>query len=148
MKAKSEFTLVGIRLSEKTTNENNQSMQDIGALWQDFEKNKIAERIKNKSSNDVYAVYFDYEGDHTKPFSYFIGFPVDKVELDEGLSSLTIPAADYEVFLAKGKMPDCIGITWRLIWNSKVKRSYRYDFEVYGKRSADWSNAEVEIYIS
>lgn len=148
MEAKAEMTLVGIQLAHKTTNENNQSMQDIGALWQAFQSDKIAEKIKHKSSDELYAVYYDYEGDHTKPFSYFIGFPVDKVVLEEGLSSLTIPAANYEVFLAKGKMPDCIAMTWRLIWSSKINRSYNYDFEVYGKRSEDWSNAEVEIYIS
>ena len=69
---KNNFRLVGLKLENKTTNENNQSSTDCGNLWQKFEREKIFELIPNKVTNEIYAVYFDYEKDETKPFSYFI----------------------------------------------------------------------------
>lgn len=73
------FKLIGIKLGHKTTNENKQSSTDCGFLWQKFEKEKIFDLIPNKVSNEIYAVYFDYEKDETKPFSYFIGCKVDNI---------------------------------------------------------------------
>jgi predicted transcriptional regulator YdeE len=69
----SEFKLIGLQLDKKTSNEGGQSGIDCGNLWQKFEKENFAELIPNKLGDEIYAVYFDYEGDDTKPFSYFIG---------------------------------------------------------------------------
>jgi len=70
---KSEFKLIGLKLDNKTTNEGGKSSIDCGSLWQKVERENLVERIPEKLSEEIYAVYFDYEGDHTKPFSYFIG---------------------------------------------------------------------------
>jgi predicted transcriptional regulator YdeE len=143
------FKLIGLNLGKKTTNEDGQSGIDCGNLWQQFEKENFVQRIPNKVSDDVYAVYFDYEGDHTQPFSYFIGCMVNMdTEVPPGMDSLLIPADNYSKVLAKGIMPDCISNFWKDIWNTKTDRAYNYDFEVYDERSKDWNNAEVEIYVS
>jgi predicted transcriptional regulator YdeE len=42
---KNNFRLVGLKLENKTTNENNQSSTDCGNLWQQFERENIFERI-------------------------------------------------------------------------------------------------------
>lgn len=142
-------TLAGLKLPQKTTNEGGQSNVDCGSLWQKFSTEGIAARIQDKLGDDIYAVYFDYEGDHTQPFSYFIGC---KIKMDtqppEGLDMLVIPANSYVPVLAKGKMPDCIGKSWKEIWDSTIDRAYQFDFEVYDERSNDWNDAEVNIYIS
>lgn len=141
--------LIGIELPSKTTNENGQSMKDCGNLWTRFEQEEIVSKIPNKSSDEVLAVYYDYEGDHTQPFSYFIGCKVkEETAVPQGLDSLIIPAGDYQKVTAKGKMPDCIGNKWREIWESDIPRAYKADFEVYDERSQDWSDAEVDIYLS
>ncbi len=144
----SGFKLIGLQLPYKTSNINGQSNMDCGKLWQKFEKEEVAQKIPNKLNKAIYAVYFDYGGDHTQPFSYFIGCKV-KVDADvpDGLQSLAIPQQQYEKVEAKGKMPDCIAQTWREIWNSKMARSYQYDFEVYDERSQNWEDAEVDIYL-
>ena len=146
---KSEFKLIGLKLDNKTTNEGGQSGIDCGNLWQKFETENFAERILDKLSEDIYAVYFDYEGDYTKPFSYFIGC---KVKMDtavlQGMDSLVIPTENYSKVIAKGKMPDCVASSWKDIWNSNIDRAYNFDFEKYDERSKDWSNAEVEIFVS
>ncbi len=143
------FQLIGIRLPHKTTNENGQSMQDCGQLWQRFEQEKIFDQIPNKVGNEVYAVYFEYEGDHTQPFSYFIGAKVEaRSTPPAGLDSLDIPGQTYEKVVAKGQMPACIGAAWRSIWESDINRAFGYDLECYDERSYDWSNAEVDIFLS
>lgn len=43
-----------------------------GRHWQKFEAGKYAERIPNKINDEIFAVYHDYESDHTRPYSYFI----------------------------------------------------------------------------
>lgn len=143
------ITLMGLKLPSKTTNENNQSMEDCGELWARFEKEEIFLKIPNRLSDEVLAVYYDYEGDHTEPFSYFIGCKVEEgTELPDDLNSLTIAAGKYQKVTAKGQMPDCIANKWREIWDSDIPRAYNTDFEVYDKRSQDWNDAEVDIYLS
>lgn len=141
--------LIGIALPSKTTNENNQSMKDGGELWTRFEKEEIVSKIPNKVSDKVVAVYYDYEGDHTQPFSYFIGCKVEEgTHVPDNLHSLIIPSGSYQKVTAKGEMPGCIAKKWREIWESDIPRAYQTDFEIYDERSQDWSNAEVDIYLS
>ena len=145
----SDFKLIGLRLDKKTTNSGGQSNIDCGNLWQKFEKEDFAGRISNKIGDEVYAVYYDYEGDYTKPFLYFIGCRV-KINsvLAQGMDTLIIPGQSYTKFIAKGKMPGCISNSWEDIWDSKIRRTYKYDFEVYDERSKDWDNAIVDIFVS
>ena len=146
---KDDFKLAGIKLCRKTTNQNKQSSKDCGELWQKFETDKIFDIIPEKVSNEVYAVYFDYEKDETTTFSYFIGCKVKKnSETPNELEELTIPTQEYSKFTAKGAMTGCITDAWKEIWNSDTERKFGFDFEVYDERSQDWSNAEVDIYIS
>ena len=143
------ITLIGIALPDKTTNENQQSVTDISAFWQTFMKENIASKIPGRVGEDIYAVYYDYVSDHTKPYNYFIGVPVgNDTTVPAGMIKLDIPSGNYQHFLSKGKMPDCMIDTWAQIWNSDVIRSYTADYEVYGPRSADPENAEVDIFIA
>ena len=143
------FKLIGLQLDRKTYNEGGQSGRDCGFLWQKFESENFYERIPGKSGDEICAVYFDYEGDHTQPYSYFIGCKVeDSTEAPEGMTSLSIPGGDYTRLIATGQMPDCVAGKWREIWGSDIERRYTYDFEVYGDKSKDWKNAEVDILIS
>jgi len=146
---KSDFKLVGLKLNGKTTNQNNQSGKDCGNLWQKFETNKIFDLIPEKLSNEIYAVYFNHEKDETTPFSYFIGCKIEKnSETPKGLEELIIPAQEYSKFTSKGIMTGCLTDTWKEIGDTDIKRKFGFDFEVYDERSQDWSNAEVDIYVS
>jgi predicted transcriptional regulator YdeE len=143
------FKLIGKKLPVLTTNEGGQSNIDCGNLWQQFLKENVKNNIPGKISDDIFAVYFDYEGDHTKPFSFFIGCKVGiDTRTPQGMDGLFIPSENYYRFLAKGKIPDCVADAWKEIWTSKIGRAYKYDFEVYGERSQNWNDAEVEIYLS
>ena len=71
-----EFRLLGLALKIMTANENGRSAIDCGNLCQKFEKEHYANKITGKLSDEIFAVYYNYEGDHTRPFSYFIGCKV------------------------------------------------------------------------
>jgi len=149
MTSKENFKLTGLKLKKKTFNANGQSAIDCGSLWQNFMSEAVADKITGKLSQDIYAVYFDYDGDHTQPYSFFIGCKVsDAADTPDGLDSMNIPAQNYTVITAKGKMPDCVANAWQEIWKSDIDRAYGYDFEVYNELSADWGNAQVDIYLS
>jgi predicted transcriptional regulator YdeE len=144
-----EFKLTGLTLKTKTTNENGQSSIDCGNLWQKFTEGKYADIIPDKLGNDIFAVYYNYDGDYTKPFSYFIGCQVKKFEtIPDAMENLIIPEGKYHVITAIGKIPDCIASAWSDIWKSAIERAYKFDFEVYSEKSRDWNNAEVEIFLS
>ena len=141
------FTFIGIPL--RTSNADPNVMQDIGMHWQRFYTEKIMEKIPGKIDNDVLAVYTEYEGDFKKPYTLILGCRVSGVgNVPEGLFAKTIPESKYAVFTAKGKMPDCIMECWKEIWSSDIERAYTNDFEVYGNKSHNPENAEIEIYIS
>lgn len=141
--------LIGLALENKTSNLHGQSGFDCGNLWQKFEKGDYASKIPGRISEEIVAVYHQYEGDYTHPFSYFIGCKVKAdTEVPEGMTALTLPEAKYQKFVAKGTMPACIAKVWKEIWNSGIQRAYTVDFEIYDKRSKNWNDAEVDIYIS
>jgi predicted transcriptional regulator YdeE len=144
-----DFTLAGIQLEHPTRNAHGQSMADCGSLWERFMKESIALKIPEKFSETIYAVYFNYSGDHNDPYNYFIGCQVpEATTAKDGLSVINVPAARYTKFIAKGKIPDCIASTWNNIWKSKIQRAYIADFEVYDERSSDWESGEVDIFLS
>jgi predicted transcriptional regulator YdeE len=47
-------------------------------------------------------------------------------------------------------MPKSVLDTWANIWehDKELNRKYSYDFEVYGDKSQNGENSEVEIYIA
>ena len=144
-----EIQLIGLALKTKTFNANGQSAIDCGKLWQDFTNGNYADKIPGKLSNDILAVYHQYEGDHTKPYSYFIGCRVQSItKIPPELDSLIIPKGPYQKITATGKMPDCVANKWIEIWNADIPRAYRPDFEVYDEKIKDWNNADVDIFIS
>ncbi len=145
----SNFKLVGLELDKKTTNEDGQSSVACGNLWQNFETGNYIGRIPNKLSDEIYAVYFDYEGDNTNTFSYFIGCKVDPdTQIPDKMKTITIPNDNYVKVISKGKMPGCVAHSWKEIWKSKIDRKYTYDFEIYDEKSKDWSNAEVQLFVA
>ncbi len=143
------FKLVGLALPGKTQNAAGQSSRDCGALWQQFEQDHVLQNVPQRESDAVYAVYHQYEGDHTAPFSYFIGCKVAvDAEVPAGLAALVIPAQKYRKETVSGKMPDCVADFWQKVWSSDIARAYGYDFEVYDERSKDWQDAQVDIYLT
>ena len=144
-----EFKIIGIAV--KTTNKDGQSAQDIGKLWQQFYVGKLFEKIPNKLSSDIYSIYTDYKSDFTDEYTTIIGVQVSSLEdIPAGLIGRQFPSDNFEKYTAKGLMPEAIVEAWTDIWkrDKELGRKYTYDFEVYGEKSQNGENSEVEIYIA
>jgi predicted transcriptional regulator YdeE len=143
------FKIIGV--SVETTNEDGKAANDIGNLWGKFFAEKIPSKIENKISNDIYSIYTDYESDFTGKYTTILGLKVDSFgNIPEGLVGREFTSENFVKFIAKGEMPNAVVETWKEIWSNDqdLNRKYTYDFEVYGEKSQNGLNSEVEIYIA
>lgn len=143
------FKIIGI--STRTTNKDNKSQQDLEKLWGKFMSENIFEKIPNKISNEILSIYTDYVSDFTEDYTTIIGVSVSTLDkIPSELIGREFPAENFEKFTAKGEMPYAVVNTWIEIWqkDKELNRKYTYDFEVYGEKSQNGENSEVEIYIA
>lgn len=142
-----EILLVGLEC--RTSNELGAAMSDIPALWERFYGENVISQIPEKASDEVLALYCDYEGDHTQPYSVVIGCPVKNFDgVPEGLVAKRIPGGTYACYQAVGEHPQTLIQTWGEIWQTDLPRTYTGDFEVYGKKFTTGSPHEVEVFIA
>jgi len=138
--------LVGITC--RTSNDPEAGPKDIAKLWEQFFAENIVDQIPNKASSEILALYCDYEGDYTKPYSVIIGCPVTSLEnAPQNLVSKTVPSSSYALFSAIGEHPQALIETWGEIWGADLNRSYSGDFEVYGDKFSKQPQ-EVEVLIA
>lgn len=142
------FYVIG--LSIRTKNENEKSARDMEALWNNFFSGNIIAMIPNKADDTIYCVYTEYEQDYTKPYTTILGCRVHNLnEIPEGLSGKLITGGTYQIFTAKGNIAEGIVLReWQKIWNADISRNYTSDFEVYGEKTKNQHNAEVDIFIA
>ncbi|TWU45892.1 Bacterial transcription activator, effector binding domain [Novipirellula aureliae] len=132
-------TLMGIE-----TRASNDSPQTIGETWQRFMAERLADDIPSRADDCLIAAYYDYEGDHTKPYTFFVGCEVvDVACAPDGFVLKEIPANDYVPFPARGDMPQALIETWQRIWASDLQRNYNIDFELHNPAMPD----EVMVYV-
>ncbi|MGI9525481.1 MAG: GyrI-like domain-containing protein [Weeksellaceae bacterium] len=143
------FKIIGI--VTETSNENGKASEDLGKLWQKFYSENIPDKIPHKIGNEIYSIYTDYKTNHTGNYTCIIGFKVDSIEeIPEGLVGKEIGSGNYHKYIAKGEMPDAVVNAWKEIWknNADLNRTFTADFEVYGDKSQNGGNSEVEIFIA
>jgi predicted transcriptional regulator YdeE len=137
--------IVGIAIE---TN-NQEASETLPNLWKKFMQEKIFDKISNKTNNYIYAVYTDYQGDYTKPYTYIIGCEVSSFDnISKGLVTKVIPASKYAVYSSDGQYPESLLSTWQKIWKSGLKRAYKTDLEIYPPDFHPINNPKVKVYIS
>ena len=114
-----------------------------------FFKENILGKIPNKINGSVIALYTDYEGDFTKPYSWILGSEVSTLDqVPEGLVGKIITASKYAVYTTQGGFPQGLITVWQEIWKSDLQRLYTSDYEVYRSDFDPQSNPEVKVYIA
>jgi predicted transcriptional regulator YdeE len=149
MKTTIEQPLRIMGISIITTNQDGKAIMEIGNLWKKFYQEEIPLKIPDRIGEEVYSVYTDYEGDHEKPYKVLIGCQVTaETPTVQSLDAVLIPVGQYEKFTAKGNLTQgAVGKTWYNIWNSNLNRAFKADFEVYGEKSVDTTDGEVDIFV-
>lgn len=142
------FYIIGITV--KTTNENGQAAKDIGELWGRFMTENTLGKIPNRVADDIYSVYSDYEGDHTKPYTTILGCKVSTLDdVPAGMMGKTLGGGDFYKTSAKGDLSKGLVVNkWSEIWGMDLERLYTGDYEVYGENAKDPSDAEVEFFVA
>lgn len=142
------FKVIGIAV--RTTNENNQAAKDIPLLWEKFIREDILKAIPNKVDTAVYSIYTDYEKDHTKPYTTILGCKVENLDhIPEGMVGKSFEGGNYIRFTPKGNLAEGLVINeWNKIWTMDLGRTFTADFEIYGEKAQNPSDAEVDILIA
>jgi predicted transcriptional regulator YdeE len=143
------FSFIGIQT--RTTNENNLSGLVMSELWRKFHADDVFLSIPNKSDDRIFVIYTDYEKDHTKSYTALIGAKVSGIHhIPLNMVGRQFPEANFERFVAAGKLPESVIRTWQKIWeeNETLKRKYLYDFEVYSPIVQAGVSPEVDIFVS
>jgi predicted transcriptional regulator YdeE len=145
---KEAVAIIGIEC--RTSNAPEAAPYDIPRHWDKFFREEIFNRIPNKASDSVIALYCDYEGDYTQPYSFVIGCPVNSTdEVPEGMAVKIIPAGPYAVFEAVGEFPQSVTDTWTKVWQQmEPERSYTGDYEIYKDLMATGLPNEIEVVIA
>ena len=142
------FNVIGIAV--KTDNNDPVKLSnDMQNLWNKFTSENIISQIPGKVSSNVYCIYTEYEGDYTKPYLALLGCKVDNLEVvPAGLVGKKFNSGSYNKYTAKGNLLQGIVYEkWKYIWSSDIARTYIADFEVYGEKSQNLENVEVDIFI-
>lgn len=143
-KQKKKF-FIGLEL--RTNNE--ECSSTMPAHKERFFKENILAKIPNKVNGNMLALYTDYEGDYTKPYSWILGCEVSSLdEVPEGLVGKVIPASKYAVYTTEGAFPQGLIAAWQAVWKSELHRSYTSDFELYRPDFNPEKNPEVKLYIA
>lgn len=142
------FTVAGVAI--RTTNENQQAMQDIPQLWGRFMSEGVTAQLESRQGDAIYCVYTEYESDHTKPYTVIIGHRVSSQEMvPEGMHSCLIQGGTYAQFVAKGNLKgEALPKAWHTIWESGIDRSYTTDFEYYDERAQNPEDGEADVFIA
>ncbi len=147
--------LVGIEIRTNNTNEFS-SNGKIPKLWERFFSEEINKNAKDKTSENIYAVYSNYESDHTGEYNYFIGFEVKDVKSylnNDKFIIKEIKQGKYSVVITdKGSLQKVILAAWKKIWKMSSsdlggKRLYKTDYEIYTQNATDPNGEIFNIYL-
>ncbi len=142
------FNVIGIKV--RTSNANGQSAQDIGQLWGKFMSEGILQQIPNRIDDSVFSIYTNYQSDHTEPYDTILGCKVNSLEnIPEGMVGQSFDGGTYGKFISKGDLTKGVVFgTWSEIWESDLDRVFTADFELYGTRAQNPSDAEVDVLVA
>lgn len=142
------FTVRGI--SALIDNRDDRAAEQINMLWQSFFEQQVAQRMPERANDVIYAVYSDYQGDHTQPYRLTIGYVVNDGTIPGGeaeLHAVQVRTGRYATLAACGAQPQSLIETWVAVWESDLDRAFGTDFEVYGPRFFKEGVHEVLVYI-
>jgi predicted transcriptional regulator YdeE len=136
------MTVVGIEL--RTTNE--KAFEEIPLHWRKFYQESVLDKVPNRASGDVYAVYTNFENpgkNNSGVYSLIIGAPVKSLDhIPPSLVATVIPKSKRRVRSVATGHPEKVGEKWQEIWHlADLKKTYVSDFERYQP------SGNIEIFV-
>lgn len=142
------FKMIGITV--RTTNEDNQAAKEIAELWDRFMNKNLLNAIPGKIDDTVYSLYTDYEGDYTQPYTAILGCRVNSLnEIPNGMIGKSFSGGNYIKRTATGDLTNGLIVNeWSKIHELDLNRVYSADFEVFGKKAQNPTDAEIDFFIA
>jgi len=140
-------TILGTTARSSHALESDQSTSRITPLWGAFMQKGMTASIPEAKSQEVYAVYNEFESDVSGMYSVTVGAESD-AETSGELKQRNIPTGKYLVFESKGPLPQCTVNAYQELWayfasdEAEHERAYTTDFEHYTGPEG------VEVYIA
>jgi predicted transcriptional regulator YdeE len=117
---------------------NGEAFQTIPPLWGRFAQSGLADRLPHRLSDDVYAVYTDFQNagvDNSGWYTLVIGHavPGDTPSLPpDGLTHVVAPVSLRAVFPVDQGRLDLVAPAWQAIWQRHdLQKTTLADFEHY-----------------
>ena len=133
-----EMQLAGIE-----TRASNAEAHKLGEHWGRFFGDERLRGV-DKLDDDVIAVYCEYEGDHTQPYPFFLGYRVAAgAEVAEGLVQRQVPGGSFAKVVSLGEQPAALIESWQTIWGAPLARRDDADYEIHSASD----RSRVEIYV-
>jgi len=134
--------IVGIELKTSNT----EAMQTMPLFWQKFYQEGISQQIPSKVSDNVFAVYtnFENEGKNNEGiYSLIIGAEVTEIQtLPENFVSTIVKPSKRAVFEVEKGHPEKVGEKWQEIWGTTdLEKNYVSDYELY------YPLGKIEIHV-
>jgi predicted transcriptional regulator YdeE len=129
--------VIGIQAQTSAALEADPATAVVPGLWRRFEREGLDGRIPNRAgSRTTCAVYSGYQGRDGEGYRCLVGAEVTSIDqVPEGMVGLTLPAGDYLVFAARGRMPEALAATWDRVAaffeHAPVRRAWTADVEVH-----------------
>lgn len=99
----------------------NDHIEEIIGLWSTVSEMNL--------TGSIYAIYFNYESDHTAEYDFLIGN-----ETCDSEAVVTLKKGNYLAIEIKEATPEKVGQAWQDIWNNQAiydRRLFTADFEEY-----------------
>lgn len=150
-----EIVMVGITV--RTDDQKEMSGQGhIGHLWHRFFAESLSTKIADKSSENLYGLYYDYKQNGEKlEYSVLVGCIVNSTDkIPRGMEAVTLPSANYTCFsTAGGEMIKETRELWGRIWSEWIpanpnERTFTGDFEEYDAAQLSSTKGKVKIYLA
>lgn len=136
----SAFSVAGIAVRTRNSEEMNPAIARLGGLWDRFFSQGWGRKLPSLADDArIFGVYSGYESNEHGAFDVTAGVAVAEPSLAQGVpgaACVDIQAGDYLVFTGQGEMPQMVVDTWVRIWryfaqNPQVQRRFGTDFEAY-----------------
>lgn len=133
------FTVVGPQTRTTNADEARPTTARIPSLWGAYLRSP---------GPTTYAVYGNYESDHTGAYDITVGTP-PSISVPKDWVRVEVPPGRYLVFANEGAIPAAVIAAWQQVWQyfdsqADVQRAFTTDFERYDPARP----GRVEIHIA
>jgi predicted transcriptional regulator YdeE len=137
------FQITGYKIT--TTRKDGQEAKDIAEAWEKFMSENISNKILHKAYPTLHMLYFNYvnpENLAERGYDMLMGYITEdgSVQEDESLTTVVVPAQDYEYVTVKGPLPENLVTEWQKVnamSKEECNRAFGYDMDMYNENMSE-----------